>query len=177
MLVPAILCKEVLEKLFAEHSYDEDMFFYDGCLHCNTIPDITPKENIYKWAIVDKDRVIGYFSYLIQPNVDTVCSFGLYSFERNNSLIGVDVYRKMKELIKTHRRVEWCMIEGNPVQKHYDRFCKRYNGSKAILHKVARNPDGEYCDEYIHEILKNEEYVIGVDINRKKGGGIYGKRF
>lgn len=162
MLVPAILCKEVLERLFAAHLYDEDMFLYNGCPHYNTIPDLTStenNENIYRWAIVDKDIVIGYFTYLIQPDIDTVCNFGLYSFKRGDSLIGIDIYRKMKELINTYRRVEWRMIGGNPVQKHYDKFCKRYNGRKVILHKVTRSPGGEYCDEHIYEILKNEEFI------------------
>ena len=138
MLVPAISKKDELEKLFAQHLYDDDMFFYNGYPHCNTIPDLTPKENIYRWAIVDKDNVIGYFSYCIDFNSDNVCQFGLYSFDRN-PVIGIDVYRKMKELIRSHHRIEWRMIEGNPVQRHYDKFCRRCNGNKVVLHEVVKS--------------------------------------
>ena len=153
MLVPAILRKDELEKLFAEHIYDEDMFMYNGYPHCNQLPNFTPKENEYKWAIVDKEnKVIGYFGYYINSHCDSVCGFGLYSFKRD-SIIGIDVYKKMKELIGNYHRIEWRMIGGNPVKKHYDRICKRYNGNMVLLHEVIKDSHGNYHDEYIYEII------------------------
>ena len=159
MLVPAISKKQELEQLFAEHLYDDDMFLYNGYPHCNMIPELTPKENIYRWAIIEKygyplEKVIGYFTYYIEPNSDNVCSFGLYSFDKGNPLIGIDVYRKMKELVKNHRRVEWRMIGGNPVKKHYDRFMRKMNGRKVLLKKVVKDGHGRYHNEYIYEIVK-----------------------
>lgn len=154
MLIPAILKKEELERLFAEHIYDDNMFFYNGYSYCNTIPDFTPKENWYKWAIVDGDTLLGYFAYYIDTFSDTVCRFGLYSFKRS-TIIGADVYRKMKELISRHHKVEWRMIAGNPVERHYDKFCTRYNGYKTILHDVTKGLDGNYVNEYIYEIINN----------------------
>lgn len=154
MLVPAIARKAELEQLFAEHIYAEDMFLYNGYPHCNMIPDISPKENIYRWAIVDGDKTVGYFTYYIDTNSDNVCSFGLYSFDRGNPLIGIDVYRKMKELAKDHRRIEWRMIGGNPVKKHYDRFLKEMGGRKVMLKEVVKDAHGKYRDEYIYEIVR-----------------------
>lgn len=156
MLVPAIARKAELEQLFAEHIYDDDMFLYNGYPHCNSIPDLTPKENIYRWAIVDSNKVIGYFTYYIETNSDNVCSFGLYSFDKGNPLIGIDVYRQMKALVKTHRRIEWRMIGGNPVKKHYDRFLKRMNGRKVMLKKVVKDMHGRYHNEYIYEIVRGD---------------------
>lgn len=155
MLVPAIARKAELEQLFAEHIYDDDMFLYNGYPHCNSIPDLTLKENIYRWAIVDSNKVIGYFTYYIETNSDNVCSFGLYSFDKGNPLIGIDVYRQMKALVKTHRRIEWRMIGGNPVKKHYDRFLKRMNGRKVLLKKVVKDMHGRYHNEYIYEIVRD----------------------
>ena len=157
MLVPAIARKAELEQLFAEHIYDDDMFLYNGYPHCNTIPDFSPKENIYRWAIADGDKIIGYFTYYIETNSDNVCSFGLYSFDKGNPLIGIDVYRKMKALVKTHRRIEWRMIGGNPVKKHYDKFLKRMNGRKVMLKKVVKDMHGRYHNEYIYEIVRGDD--------------------
>lgn len=157
MLVPAISKKNDLEQLFAEHIYDDDMFLYNGYPHCNSIPDLTPKENIYRWAIVDSNKVIGYFTYYIETNSDNVCSFGLYSFDKGNPLIGIDVYRQMKALVKTHRRIEWRMIGGNPVKKHYDKFLKRMNGRKVLLKKVVKDMNGRYHNEYIYEIVRGDD--------------------
>lgn len=155
MLIPAIARKAELEQLFAEHIYDDDMFLYNGYPHCNSIPDLTPEENLYRWAIVDSNKVIGYFTYYIETNSDNVCSFGLYSFDKGNPLIGIDVYRKMKELAKDHRRIEWRMIGGNPVKKHYDRFLKRMNGRKVMLKEVVKDTHGRYHNEYIYEIVRD----------------------
>lgn len=156
MLVPAIARKAELEQLFAEHIYDDDMFLYNGYPYCNSIPDFTPKECIYRWAIVDGDGIVGYFTYYIETNSDNVCSFGLYSFDKGNPLIGIDVYRKMKELARDHRRIEWRMIDGNPVKKHYDRFLKKMNGRKVMLKEAVKDARGGYHDEYIYEIVRGD---------------------
>ena len=160
MLVPAITRKEELTKLFTEHIYDKNIFFFTGYLHANKIPTFELEENIYRWAIIDKsyllksEQTIGYFSYCIDTANDSVYGFSLYSFE-NNPVIGLSVYRKMEELIKSHHRVEWRMISGNPVQKHYDRFIKRFNGNRVQLHDAIKDGDGIYRDEYIYEIVKS----------------------
>lgn len=156
MLVPAISRKDELEKLFAEHLYDDDMFLYNGYPYCNQIPDLTLRENEYKWAIVDKNNnAIGYFCYYINNHCNSACAFGLYSFKRD-SIIGLDVNRKMKELVKNYHRVEWRMIGDNPVEKHYDRFCSRNHGRKVVLRDAVKSPTGEYRNEYIYEIVKGE---------------------
>lgn len=153
MLVPAVSVKAEIERKFSEHMYDEDMFLYNGYAHCNRPPDFTPKENNYQWAIIKDNEVIGYFSYYIDVAVDTVCNFGLYSF-KTDSQIGIDVFKKIKELIKTYRRIEWRMIGGNPVKCHYDKLCAHYGGNCVMLHQVCRDPQGNYRDEYIYEIVK-----------------------
>jgi hypothetical protein len=45
------------------------------------------------------------------------------------------------------------MIAGNPVKRHYDKFCRRYGGNIVKLHETERGPSGEYVDEYIYEII------------------------
>lgn len=174
MLKPAMLYKDELEKKFASVMYDDDYFLYMGYAHGHELPKIEPMDNVYLWAIVcetkinidplgvfqelkympTKENVIGYFAYQIQPETDTVLNFGLYSFDRGNLLIGYDVYHKMQELVKNHRRIEWRVIGGNPVIRHYDKFCYMNNGRKVTLHKVVKDPNGVYRDEHIYEIVR-----------------------
>jgi hypothetical protein len=63
----------------------------------------------------------------------------------------------MRELVRSHHRVEWRMIAGNPVKKHYDKFCHRYGGNVVKLHEAVRTPSGKYADEYIYEIIYRKE--------------------
>lgn len=156
MLKPAILYKEIVEKIFAEYLYSDDYFWYSGYGTCNELPNIDVRDGKYQWAIVDShDNVLGYLAYQIQSEVDTVCNFGLFSFDRGNPLIGHDLFEKMQELVEDHRRLEWRMIGGNPVKKHYDKFCKKYNGNCVCLHSVTKDLHGNWHDEYIYEVMKS----------------------
>lgn len=169
MLVPAISRKEELEKLFAKEIYTEDYFLYYGYRYGYSLPEIKAEENRVQYAIVDngesyfdgteivivdEPKVIGYLAYSIQPSEDTVCNFGLYSFGRGNPIIGKDVFEEMERLVKSHRRIEWRMVGGNPVQRHYDKFCEKFGGNKVVLHEVCSDPNGNYRDEYIYEIVR-----------------------
>lgn len=156
MLKPAILFKDELERKFKEQIYTNDFFFYAGYDGCAYIPEIKMEDFSYQYAIVDGDNVIGYFSYSLNTCSDTINNFGLYSFDRGNAIIGKDLLRKMKELVKAHHRIEWRMIGGNPIKRHYDRFCKRCGGNIVKLCEAVRTPSGDYADEYIYEIVNSD---------------------
>ena len=156
MLKPAILYKDELAKLFAEQLYTVDYFYYNGYPHANSLPDIKAEDEHYQYAIIDNDKIVGYFAYRGCASTETACCFGAYSFDRGNITVGKDILRKMRELIKTYRRVEWRMIGGNPVQKTYDMFCTKYGGRKVVLHRVCKDNSGHYHDEHIYEIVKED---------------------
>lgn len=157
MLKSALLYKKELENKFAEIMYDDEYYLYMGYVHGHELPKIEPQDNVYQWAIVDdKDDVIGYFTYQIQVSTDTVLNFGLYSFDRGNVLVGIDVFNKMEELVKEHHRIEWRMIGGNPIKKSYDRFYQKHNGNCVVLHSVTKDMHGKWHDKYIYEIVRED---------------------
>lgn len=157
MLKPAILYKQELEKLFAEKIYTEDFFYYVGYPQYFEIPEIKVRENDYQWAILDDDKVIGYFAYRIELYTDNVYSFGLISFDKGNIKLARDVYNKLKELINKHHRVEWRAIQGNPAIRGYTRFCKKYNGCILTHRDSVKDIDGNYRNEYVFEVVKEIE--------------------
>lgn len=155
MLKPALLYKDELEEKFAEVMYNDDYFLYMGYAHGHELPKIEPQDNVYQWAIVNRqDKVIGWFAYRIDSHNDCVYHFGLYSFDRGNPIIGKDVFEKMEELVMTHRRIEWRVIGGNPVIRHYDKFCERFLGNKLTMHSVTKDHNGVYRDEHLYEIMR-----------------------
>ena len=98
------------------------------------IPEIkTPNGESFNYVVVDNEEsgnLLGYFSYSINWRTRALYDFDLYSFSKNNSIIGIDIFRHLKQVIKTNKihRIEYNMIEGNPVEKHYDKFAKHYGG-------------------------------------------------
>ena len=79
---------------------------------------------------------------------------GKIANDRGNPIIGKVLFEKMEELVSTMHRVEWRMIGGNPVERHYDRFCAKYGGAKYILHDSVRDKNGKYHDNVVYEIIR-----------------------
>ena len=155
MLVPALLYKEEIEKAFAKELYTDGYFYYCGYAHCNSLTEISAEDNVYQYAIVDTHKkLVGYLAYRVNSCGDCAYNFGLYSFDKGNLIIGKDLFSEMERLCKVFRRIEWRMIGGNPVKKHYDKFCAKHNGNVVRLHDVCRDNDGNYHDEYIYEIVR-----------------------
>jgi len=161
MLKPAISYKEELEDLFSQEIYTENYFLYSGYTYGHELPKIGAEDNHFQWAIVNsQEEVIGYMAYQVDPGNDTVKNFGLYSFDHSNPTIGKDLFTKMEELVARYRRIEWGMIGGNPVKKHYDRFCDKHGGNCVKLNQVTRDEAGNYRDVYIYEIVRDLECQI-----------------
>jgi hypothetical protein len=157
MLVPAILYKEELETAFAKELYSERYFYYSGYAYSNELPEIGAEDNVYQYAMIDsQERLVGYLAYRISDAGDCAYNFGLFSFVPSCPIVGKDLFSKMEELVAKFHRVEWRMIGGNPVQKHYDRFCFKHQGNRVVLHDACKDTDGNYHDEYIYEIVKKE---------------------
>ena len=159
MLVPAILYKDEVCNKFMEYYYSDDMLNYNGCLF-SSIPQISenPDDGVFQYAIIDKNEVIGYFCYQVNWFAKNAFNFGLFSFDKKNKTVGIDVYRELRKLINEYKihRIEWRMVGGNPVEKHYDRFCNKYNGKKFVLTDVIKDRCGAYHNDIIYEIIFKE---------------------
>lgn len=156
MLKPAAMYKDILIEKFASILYTEDYYYYCG-YPCATLPKICTDDNIYSYAIVDKDdNVIGFFTYQIFDLTNTAHNFGLISFDKGNPIVGIDVYYKMKELLKFYHKLEWNVVGDNPIKLMYDKFCARYNGFVHRIHDSTRNLKGELVDSFIYEVLTSK---------------------
>ena len=154
-LKPAILYKDEILRQMAERNYSDDMFNYTGWLGSSP-PDILAETDAstYQYAIVDGKKLVGYFTYRVDWYSSCAHCFGLFSFERNQA-VGITVYRELRKLINDYHihRIEWRMIGGNPVERHYDRFCRRYGGKKFVLTDVIKDRFGKYHNDVIYEIV------------------------
>ncbi len=161
MMIPAVLKYNLLKDKFREKYYSKDMFYVSGDMN-NWIPDIDldPYSNNFQYAIIDKnDNLIGYFAYSIDWYASNAYAFSLISFDKGNVTVAFDVRRAIKKIINFYKihRAEFCVVCGNPVEKHYDKFCRKYNGSKYILHDCIKTADGEYRNKAIYEIIFNNK--------------------
>lgn len=157
MLEPALAHKDELVALFAKLMYSNSYYLYNGYPYSFELPKIDDAYGKFHWAIMDADKLIGYFSYRVDPSVSCASQFGLFSFDPGNPIIGINVYHKMNELICKYHRIEWYAVEGNPVTRHYDKLCKRYHGRKLVLYDATKDADGHYRNSIIYEIINDKD--------------------
>ncbi len=137
------------------------MLFETGTLN-NWIPDISDNHNEsrYQFAIVDNNKkLIGYLDYCIDWYTSCASRFALMWFDKGNQIISIDILKTMRRLIRGYElhRIEFRMIGKNPVEKHYDRICKHYVGTKHILKDAVKDRYGKYHDDIIYEIINRRE--------------------
>lgn len=157
MLIPAILKKDEIIKEFQKLQYTDDLMYEVGCCD-NWMPNILeePNKEIYQFAIVNQDKkLIGYIAYEIDWYTSQAHRFGLMSFDKGNPLVGRELFNIMEKLIKEIKlhRIEWHMISGNPVERSYDRYCKKYDGRRIVLKDIFKDRLGEYHDGITYEII------------------------
>ena len=159
MLIPAILKKQEILDNFKKYYYTTDMMYETGSLS-NWLPNIQeePESGSFQFAIVNsEEKLIGYLDYHIDWYNSCANRFGLISFDRGNPIVGKDLFKELNKLINDYKlhRIEWRMIGGNPAEKGYDRFCKKFNGTKHILRDAIKDKYGKYHDDIIYEIINN----------------------
>lgn len=157
MVVPAITYKDEIIQKIQKLYYSEDMMFLCGCLD-NWVPniEICPDGSRIQLAIInDSNTLIGYLGYSIDWYSSCAYNFGVVSFDKGNILVGKALFDELEKLINEYKlhRIELRMIEGNPIEKHYDSFCKKYNGTKHVLRDVFRDKQGNYHNDNIYEII------------------------
>lgn len=159
MLIPAVVKKNEILEAFKRCYYSEDMMYETGGLG-NWLPNIQEETEPgrFQYAIVNSsEKLLGYLDYHVDWYSSCASRFGLISFDRGNPIIGRDLFNEMNKLLYEYKlhRIEWRMIGDNPVEKSYDRFCKRFNGTKHILRDAVKDKYGKYHDDIIYEIINN----------------------
>ena len=157
-LRPAITYKDEIKRRSQELYYTDDMMYYTGCLesHCIDISEDCGDYR-YNYAVVEPatSKLIGFISYYVNWYAQNVYAFGLISFDKGNPVIGLALREVMHMIINQYHmhRMEFRCVGGNPVKRHYDNFCKRYNGRVIELKDVFKDRMGEYHNDYIYEII------------------------
>lgn len=159
MLRPAVLFKDQIQKAIPDLFYTDDIYWYSQCDVAEMIFDAEKSDvgfTKYQYAIVSKDEseVIGYIAFSYMWHERIVRNFGFIAFKRNRpeTAAAVKEVEKIIKDLKPHK-VQFRMIGGNPVERHYDFIMKKYHGEKFVLKDDLRDKYGKYHDDIIYEIF------------------------
>lgn len=159
-LVNAKLYEDQIKLRFWEIWYDEDYQFYFGN---NWRYDFSVETNTngyqnHDFAVVNDDgKLLGYIGYSIDTEIRIAKWFGAVNFSDDKLAFGRALYQViMNCFLKFGMEVvEWDVIRGNPIEKSYDRLCKKFGGTIiGISHNRVRDFAGNMHDKKTYEILR-----------------------
>lgn len=161
MLFPAIEYETQLIDKFRSTWFKEKYKYY----HCgNFFEDLEIHNSTlanHQFVSVRDGEVIGYIGYGIDRlNGDVVYGLNIANFEDTPSItFSVDLGRALKDIFEkfSFRKLRFSVIVGNPIEKSYDKMCKKYGGNIVGIEKEnVRLMDGNYYDEKFYSILRTD---------------------
>ena len=157
MLKPACLYKDEIQRKSQEMFYTEDYALYQGYPEWNRINvEDNPGTNLYQFASMDSDeKLIGFISFNYNSHHSCADKFGIVSFDKGNPIFIRDLYKCLDMIINQFKchRMEWWVVDTNPVKRHYDKFCKKHDGTIHRFRDVFKDQTGKYHDSYTYEII------------------------
>ena len=161
-LVNAKLYEEQIKHKMWELWYDERYQYYFGGSerHDFAIGDNSDGYQKRYFAVLnDSDELLGYIGYSVDTDLRVAMWFGAINFTDDKVTFG----KALKQVIEDcflkfgMNVVEWCVICGNPIERSYDRICKKLGGHiVGIRHGRAKDLAGNVCDDKIYEILRED---------------------
>ena len=159
MLKIALSFKDELNKLFLENYLKEEYKYY---LLSTFIDKELFNDKEFGWgrssfvSVDDKNKILGFLSFTEEIRVCSISNISIINFIKSN-IFNLDLFKFFKYMYNLNniQKISWNVIIGNPVEKKYDRICKRYNGYIVGIQKreVMLN-DRKLYDKKLYEILK-----------------------
>ena len=162
MLRPAILYKDIIPKLYQSIWFNEKYKYYNYSTTWHTFSIDEKTNDWHEFVSVDSEgNIIGYIHYYV--NRTTLCCnrFGAINFT-DNPLFGRDVLKVIEDIFEhfNFHKLQFSVVIGNPVEKTYDKLCKKYGGRILCIEKdETKLEDNKYYDVKRYEILR-DEYMI-----------------
>ena len=160
MLSPTYLHKDQVDKLMLLSFYNETNKYYycsEYTNYENISNDKTSNYNeISMVSISDDDKTIHgiLYAYIDRPE-RKISNMSMIKFKEDSILFGLDFLEFLRYIFfeRNMYKVEFGVIIGNPVEKMYDKFIKKYGGKVIGIKKKTRMlADGKYYDRKLYEI-------------------------
>ena len=158
MLELAYANQQELTKKFLEISFVDKYKYFDFTNFINYELNLS-KDSWSSLEYVSKkdNEIIGYLRASINRSAGFVSSLGVANFGDKNIEFAKDFYRFLEDLFMKFDfyKIRFDVVIGNPAEKMYDRFIKRYGGRIIGTYiKDTKLWTGEYCDVKSYEIFK-----------------------
>lgn len=159
-LVNAKLYEEEIRQKFWEIWYDEKYQYYFGS---NMRNDFSLDNNYddcqsHNFAVInDNNELLGYIDYSVDNEMRIAKWFGAINFSDDKFTFGLALRQVITDCFLKFGMevVEWNVVCGNPVERSYDKMCKKLGGTiVGVKHRRSKDLAGNVHDEKTYEILR-----------------------
>ena len=164
MLDVAIKYADRLKELYVGTWHNEKYKYYNYRCYWE-LP--TFKENTLDGhdfvSLNKKGAIIGAIGYYIIRDTESVGGLGIINFTEDK-MFGKDVIQAIKDIFEKYnfRKLSFCVVIGNPIEKTYDKLCAKYGGRIVGIEKAeTKLCDNKYYDVKRYEILR-DDYIKAV---------------
>lgn len=166
ILQPARLFKNELDTKLTEVWYDEKYKFYFGSYQEEIEIEDSNFHYIQFVSLDSNNEVIGFFNSALNRYSNLVSSLSIINFTDNKITFARDIYHFIDYLfeVQNFNKIEFTVIQGNPIETSYDRIIEKYNGSIVGIQKDKSLINGEYHNVKLYEIMR-EDYIKSKEDN------------
>lgn len=161
-LVNAKLYEEEIRTKLYEVWYDEkyQYYFCDSTRRDFVLDNNSDRYITRAFAVLgNSDELIGLISYCVDIEMEVVQCFGAINFSDDKFTFGKAIYQTIYDCFVKYKInvLEWNVVCGNPIERNYDRLCKKFGGRVIGIRKRRyRALTGEVHDDKSYEILRED---------------------
>ena len=160
MIDIAIRHKEELQELFLGTWYNEKYKFYNMSSYNGIFAVSDSSWDSHEFVSIDKNNnIIGYISYYIAREHERISDLCVINFTEDKLLFGRDIYQVFKDIFEkfNFRKISYSVIIGNPMERSYDRWTKKYGGQIiGIEREHIKLMDNKYYDVKKYELFRDD---------------------
>ena len=159
MLALAYKYQEELNSKMLEIAFNDKYKYYNNGIYWDyTKPIENDSWNKLQFVSIDKnDNILGYLEATIGRTNELISGLAIINFYDTNITFSKDLYEFLTSLFEKHnfRKIEFEVVQGNPIEKMYDRCVRKYGGRiVGILNQHVKLSDNNYYNLKMYEIFK-----------------------
>lgn len=154
--------EEQLQKKFSDAFMNEHFMFYfgGGCFDKYKASDSTWNEHEFV-SLKNGIYCLGYLAYSINRRTNSVYNMRVINFGPKSSIFSNDFKQFLVDIFEKFgfRKLSFGVYIGNPAEKMYDRYIRKFNGRIVGTEKEASMlVNGRFYDYKSYEIFR-EDYL------------------
>jgi len=151
--------EEKLQLLFANIAFDDKYKFLTGSSYRDKYKTSDSTWQKHEFVSIHNKEIMGYLQYSLDRVSNIAFGMQIVNFKNPNIIFANDLKKFLTDIFEKFqfRKLKFAVYVGNPIEKSYDKICKKYGGRVVGTYKQDdKLIDGNYYDYKMYEIMRDD---------------------